>query len=191
MDKSTIAGIVIALGFISAALMMEGGSLLQIMQPTALMIVLGGTVGAVMIQFPLPTVLKAAKKVTAVFLEPKHDLKAVVDELVQEGDRIASEHVQVLTRDPDYFLEHMTNFGALFLGPRTNVSFGDKVIGTIPGDDFARARAGFVDLGGTSDPELRAARERAARFAHGTSPHCPGLFARGRLSEKRKHHGVP
>jgi len=53
-----------------------------------------------------------------------------LDELVKEGDRIASEHVQVLTRDPDYFLEHLTNFGALFLGARTNVSFGDKVIGT-------------------------------------------------------------
>jgi sulfopropanediol 3-dehydrogenase len=53
-----------------------------------------------------------------------------VDELVQEADRIASEHVQVLTRDPDYFLAHMSNYGALFLGPRTNVSFGDKVIGT-------------------------------------------------------------
>jgi len=52
------------------------------------------------------------------------------EEMVQEADRIASEHVQVLTRDPDYFLEHMTNYGALFLGPRTNVSFGDKVIGT-------------------------------------------------------------
>jgi sulfopropanediol 3-dehydrogenase len=38
--------------------------------------------------------------------------------------------VQVLTRDPDIFLKRMTNYGALFLGPRTNVSFGDKVIGT-------------------------------------------------------------
>ena len=47
-----------------------------------------------------------------------------------EGDRIASEHVQILTADPDYFLEHLTNFGALFPGARTNVSFGDKVIGT-------------------------------------------------------------
>jgi sulfopropanediol 3-dehydrogenase len=53
-----------------------------------------------------------------------------VEELVAEGDRIASEHVQILTKDPDYFLKHMTNYGALFLGPRTNVSFGDKVIGT-------------------------------------------------------------
>ncbi len=51
-------------------------------------------------------------------------------EMVEEADRIASEHVQVLTRDPNYFLENMTNYGALFLGPRTNVAFGDKVIGT-------------------------------------------------------------
>ncbi len=53
-----------------------------------------------------------------------------VDELVAEADRIASEHVQVMTRDPDVFLERLRNYGALFLGPRTNVAFGDKVIGT-------------------------------------------------------------
>ena len=53
-----------------------------------------------------------------------------LDEMVAEADRIASEHVQVMTRDPDYFLTHMTNYGALFLGPRTNVAYGDKVIGT-------------------------------------------------------------
>jgi sulfopropanediol 3-dehydrogenase len=52
------------------------------------------------------------------------------EEMVGEADRIASEHVQVMTRDPDYFLQHMTNYGALFLGQRTNVSYGDKVIGT-------------------------------------------------------------
>jgi sulfopropanediol 3-dehydrogenase len=51
-------------------------------------------------------------------------------EMVRIADGIASEHVQVMTRDPDYFLEHMTNYGALFLGSRTNVSYGDKVIGT-------------------------------------------------------------
>src|SRR6202008_4053840 len=53
-----------------------------------------------------------------------------VDEMVREADRIASEHVQVMTRDPDYFLARMTNYGSLFLGPRTNVAYGDKVIGT-------------------------------------------------------------
>ncbi|MFG1425905.1 histidinol dehydrogenase [Roseixanthobacter glucoisosaccharinicivorans] len=52
------------------------------------------------------------------------------EEMVREADRIASEHVQVMTRDPDYFLNNMRNYGALFLGPRTNVAFGDKVIGT-------------------------------------------------------------
>jgi len=52
------------------------------------------------------------------------------EEMVREADKIASEHVQVMTRDPDYFLANMTNYGALFLGPRTNVSYGDKVIGT-------------------------------------------------------------
>ncbi|MBY9064339.1 histidinol dehydrogenase [Sphingomonas yunnanensis] len=51
-------------------------------------------------------------------------------EMVRIADDIASEHVQVMTRDPDYFLANMTNYGALFLGPRTNVAFGDKVIGT-------------------------------------------------------------
>ncbi|MBN9561462.1 MAG: histidinol dehydrogenase [Alphaproteobacteria bacterium] len=51
-------------------------------------------------------------------------------EMVREADRIASEHVQVMTRDPEYFLANMRNYGALFLGPRTNVAYGDKVIGT-------------------------------------------------------------
>ena len=52
------------------------------------------------------------------------------DEMVQVADDIASEHVQVMTRDPQYFLDNLTNYGALFLGPETNVSYGDKVIGT-------------------------------------------------------------
>jgi sulfopropanediol 3-dehydrogenase len=52
------------------------------------------------------------------------------DEMVRQADRIASEHVQVMTRDPDFFLARMTNYGSLFLGPRTNVAYGDKVIGT-------------------------------------------------------------
>ena len=52
------------------------------------------------------------------------------EEMVQKADEIGSEHVQVMTRDPQHFLDHMTNYGALFLGPETNVSYGDKVIGT-------------------------------------------------------------
>ena len=52
------------------------------------------------------------------------------DELIQEADRIASEHVQVMTANPRRFLNEMTNYGALFLGDKTNVAYGDKVIGT-------------------------------------------------------------
>ncbi|WP_050463460.1 histidinol dehydrogenase [Herbaspirillum autotrophicum] len=68
------------------------------------------------------------------------------EELVSEGDRIASEHVQVMTRDPDYFLKNMRNYGGLFLGQRTNVSYGDKVIGTnhtLPTKKSARFTGGL------------------------------------------------
>ncbi len=68
------------------------------------------------------------------------------EEMVREADRIASEHVQVMTRDPDYFLKNMKNYGALFLGPRTNVAYGDKVIGTnhtLPTGKAARYTGGL------------------------------------------------
>ncbi|HZK91552.1 MAG TPA: histidinol dehydrogenase [Stellaceae bacterium] len=52
------------------------------------------------------------------------------DELVAEADRIAAEHVEVLTREPRRYLDRLKNYGALFLGPLTNVAYGDKVIGT-------------------------------------------------------------
>jgi sulfopropanediol 3-dehydrogenase len=52
------------------------------------------------------------------------------DEMLREADRVASEHVQVMTREPDYFLANLRNYGSLFLGSRTNVAYGDKVIGT-------------------------------------------------------------
>ena len=68
------------------------------------------------------------------------------EEMVKIANDIASEHVQVLTRDVDYFLKNMTNYGALFLGPRTNVAFGDKTIGTnhtLPTKKAARYTGGL------------------------------------------------
>ncbi|MET0923874.1 MAG: histidinol dehydrogenase [Xanthobacteraceae bacterium] len=68
------------------------------------------------------------------------------DQMVREADRVASEHVQVMTRDPDYFLANMKNYGSLFLGPRTNVAYGDKVIGTnhtLPTKKAARYTGGL------------------------------------------------
>lgn len=68
------------------------------------------------------------------------------EEMLAEADRIASEHVQVMTRNPRWFLENMRNYGALFLGPRTNVAYGDKVIGTnhtLPTKKAARYTGGL------------------------------------------------
>jgi sulfopropanediol 3-dehydrogenase len=68
------------------------------------------------------------------------------DEMVREADRVASEHVQVMTREPDYFLNNMKNYGSLFLGARTNVAYGDKVIGTnhtLPTKKAARYTGGL------------------------------------------------
>ncbi len=53
-----------------------------------------------------------------------------LEEACVEADKVASEHVQIMTADDDYFLKNMTNYGSLFIGPRTNVAYGDKVIGT-------------------------------------------------------------
>ena len=68
------------------------------------------------------------------------------EEMVREADRVASEHVQVMTQNPDYFLDNMKNYGSLFLGPRTNVAYGDKVIGTnhtLPTKKAARYTGGL------------------------------------------------
>lgn len=67
-------------------------------------------------------------------------------EMVQVADKIACEHVEVLTKNPRYFLDNMRNYGALFLGPETNVAYGDKVIGTnhtLPTKTAARYTGGL------------------------------------------------
>ncbi|MFK3707941.1 histidinol dehydrogenase [Klebsiella sp. NPDC088457] len=68
------------------------------------------------------------------------------EEMRDIADGLAFEHVQVMTRNPDWFLQNLSNFGALFLGPRTNVAYGDKVIGTnhtLPTRQAARYTGGL------------------------------------------------
>lgn len=67
-------------------------------------------------------------------------------EMVEVTNDLAFEHVEIITKDPDYFLENLRNYGALFLGPETNVSYGDKVIGTnhtLPTGKAARYTGGL------------------------------------------------
>lgn len=69
-----------------------------------------------------------------------------MEEAVEEANKLAFEHVEILTENPDYFLENLKNFGALFLGPETNVAYGDKVIGTnhtLPTKGAARYTGGL------------------------------------------------
>lgn len=78
MDKSSIGGITLALGGITLGLILEGGRVAQILQPTAAIIVFGGTIGAVMLQFPMPVIVQAGKQLRTVFKErPTNSLQTV------------------------------------------------------------------------------------------------------------------
>ncbi len=82
MDKATIGGMVVAVGGITAGLLIEGGNLGQILQPTAAMIVFGGTFGAVLIQFPLPVVVSALRSLGQIVVDGDQSPKALISELV-------------------------------------------------------------------------------------------------------------
>ena len=93
MDKSTFVGILLALGGIGAGLFLEGGKIAQVLQPTAAMIVFGGTLGAVMVQFPMPLVTEAFKRVVHVFFDKAEDPQKLVNELVVYAQRARREGI--------------------------------------------------------------------------------------------------
>src|SRR3954470_24257922 len=82
LDFATLAGLVIAVGGIVGGLILEGGTIGQIVAPTALLIVLGGTVGAVLVSTPMSSLRGAAKALTAVFFEKAYDPESMIDQLV-------------------------------------------------------------------------------------------------------------
>ena len=88
------------------------------------------------------------------------------DEMLEQAEFVASEHVQVMTDRDDWFLQHMTNYGALFLGPRTNVAYGDKVIGT--NHTLPTKKAGnLLKLTPTKKCRLTQRQRKLARYVHG------------------------
>jgi len=93
LDKASLAGIVLALGGILAGLILEGGNLGQILQPTAAMIVFGGTLGAVMLQFPLPIILLAVRQLGSVFVNSHRDPEATIQQLVQYAQKARREGI--------------------------------------------------------------------------------------------------
>ncbi len=82
MDKGTVAGIMVAFGGITAGLLLEGGRLSQVLQPTAALIVFGGTVGAILLQYPLALVLKSMASLNIVIFEPRLRASEEISRLV-------------------------------------------------------------------------------------------------------------
>ncbi|MGH7011470.1 MAG: flagellar motor protein [Terracidiphilus sp.] len=82
MDKASISGVILAIAGIVAGLTIEGGNIGQILQPTAAMIVFGGTLGAVLLQFPLTTVLAAFRSLAHIFAAPRRENVQLIQQLV-------------------------------------------------------------------------------------------------------------
>ncbi|MFZ1130469.1 MAG: flagellar motor protein [Terriglobales bacterium] len=99
MDKATIGGLILAIGGILLGLMLEGGSLAQVLQPTAAMIVFGGTLGAILIQYPLPVTLGAFRRLAQVFIEPAHNAQSTINLLVGYANRARREGI--ISLDPE------------------------------------------------------------------------------------------
>jgi chemotaxis protein MotA len=99
VDKSSIAGVVIAVGGIVSGLILEGGNIGQLLQPTAALIVLGGTLGAVMVQFPLNAVLDAAKQMVNVFTGTAPDGEASLKQLIDFANKARRSGIVSLDRE--------------------------------------------------------------------------------------------
>lgn len=99
MDKASVGGVALAVGGITAGLLLEGGNLGQILQPTAAMIVFGGTMGAVLLQFPLPVVMAAFRRLANVFFEPKAKPEEGVSQLVHYANKARKNGIVSLDAD--------------------------------------------------------------------------------------------
>jgi chemotaxis protein MotA len=99
MDKASFGGVVLAVAGILAGLLLEGGNLGQIFQPTAAMIVFGGTLGAVLLQFPLHTVIEAVRRLMQVFFSPREHNLQLIETLVGFANKARRSGVVSLDAD--------------------------------------------------------------------------------------------
>lgn len=99
IDLATIGGLILAMAGILGGLLLEGGKMSDVQQVTAAMIVMGGTIGAVMVTTPLSVLIRAAKKLGAAFFEEVHDCNAVIDEIVQFATKARKNSIVSLESD--------------------------------------------------------------------------------------------
>src|SRR5215469_9945923 len=99
MDKASFFGLLVALVGIIAGLLLEGGNLGQIFQPTAAMIVFGGTLGAVLLQFPLSTLVNAFRRLAYVFFRPHDENRELIEKMVAFANKARRSGVVSLDSD--------------------------------------------------------------------------------------------
>ena len=108
IDKATILGLVLSVGGISVGLVLEGGSLREMLQPTAALIVFGGTLGATLVSQPMGLFLGACRQVSGIFKESRHDFQGVIDQVVKLAHQSRKSGIIALEKDvydlPDPFL---------------------------------------------------------------------------------------
>jgi chemotaxis protein MotA len=153
MDKSSIAGVFLAVAGIVAGLLIEGGNLGQVLQPTAAMIVFGGTMGAVLLQFPMGTVIAAFRSLGHVFSAPKKHNDQLLEQLISYAHKARRSGVVSLDSD----LQAIED-------PFLRQSIMLAVDGTEPGD-LRRIMTLSLDSSAESEEHLPAVFDAAGGFS--------------------------
>jgi len=153
VDKSTFGGIILALAGIGAGLVLDGGRLSQVLQPTAALIVFGGTLGAVLVQYPLPIILQAIAQLKDVFLNKPPESDALVQNLLRYAFKARKEGIisldSELSRIHDPFLRE-----SLMLA-----------IDGVKASDLRKMMELQLDYRGEKDERIPKVYESAAGFA--------------------------
>lgn len=153
MDKASIGGVLVAIVGIVAGLLMEGGNIGQILQPTAALIVFGGTMGAVLLQFPLPTVIAAFRGMAHIFVAPRKESDAMAKTLIAFANKARRNGVVSLDSD----LQTITD-------PFLKQSIMLAVDGTEP-NDLRRIMRVSLDSAADNEERLPAVFESAGGFS--------------------------
>jgi chemotaxis protein MotA len=101
IDFATVGGLIVAVGGIIGGMMMEGGKLKEILQPTAAMIVFGGTFGAVMVSTPLSVLARAGRALVSVLLEKQQEPRVIVEEIIGYATKARKNGIVSLEQDAD------------------------------------------------------------------------------------------
>jgi len=153
MDKSSVAGVILAIAGIVVGLLMEGGNISQVLQPTAALIVFGGTMGAVLLQFPMSTVLAAFRSLGRVFSAPQKHNDQLVNQLV--GFANQARRIGVVSLDSE--LKTIDN-------PFLRQSLMLAVDGTEP-SELRRIMSASLDSATENEERLPAVFESAGGFS--------------------------